>query len=278
MDEERCVDSCAGKLIRSNHRLMATYVQLMPAMVQKRMEELETKAAELAKAEEAQAVGAGGPESTQMSAPSPAPLEVPPSRDSTSIGDVNGTPSDALPLLLSEASGTAPDPSALTLPVAEVPVLNGPAVNGDVVNITPVLNLPLTVKPEPPGPVGLPPGIAESLDIKQPAITVIDGQNTPISSLPVANTPLQPSSVSVSDDNGLVNLQPSLPSAPLIIPAPTLSVPPPLVESSASVSDLINSPSTAPVPPTVAIDMGSNNANLNKSSQGTSASVSDSQS
>ncbi|KAM8900569.1 mitochondrial import inner membrane translocase subunit Tim10 B [Spinachia spinachia] len=44
MDEERCVDSCAGKLIRSNHRLMATYVQLMPRMVQRRMEEMESKA------------------------------------------------------------------------------------------------------------------------------------------------------------------------------------------------------------------------------------------
>ncbi|XP_058483579.1 mitochondrial import inner membrane translocase subunit Tim10 B [Solea solea] len=53
MDEERCVDSCAGKLIRSNHRLMATYVQLMPRMVQRRMEEMESKAAEMAKATEA---------------------------------------------------------------------------------------------------------------------------------------------------------------------------------------------------------------------------------
>uniref|UniRef100_A0A8C4H752 Translocase of inner mitochondrial membrane 10 homolog B (yeast) n=1 Tax=Dicentrarchus labrax TaxID=13489 RepID=A0A8C4H752_DICLA len=50
---ERCVDSCAGKLIRSNHRLMGTYVQLMPRMVQRRMEEMESKAAENAKAAEA---------------------------------------------------------------------------------------------------------------------------------------------------------------------------------------------------------------------------------
>lgn len=53
MDEERCVDSCAGKLIRSNHRLMGTYVKLMPAMVQRRMEEMESKAAEAAKMAEA---------------------------------------------------------------------------------------------------------------------------------------------------------------------------------------------------------------------------------
>lgn len=64
MDEERCVDNCAGKLIRSNHRLMATYVQLMPRMVQRRMEELESKAAENAKLEaEAAAAANVGPES-----------------------------------------------------------------------------------------------------------------------------------------------------------------------------------------------------------------------
>lgn len=62
MDEERCVDSCAGKLIRSNHRLMATYVQLMPRMVQRRMEEMESKAAENAKLEAA-AEASVGPES-----------------------------------------------------------------------------------------------------------------------------------------------------------------------------------------------------------------------
>uniref|UniRef100_A0A3Q3VYR3 Mitochondrial import inner membrane translocase subunit Tim10 B n=1 Tax=Mola mola TaxID=94237 RepID=A0A3Q3VYR3_MOLML len=49
---ERCVDSCAGKLIRANHRVMGTYVQLMPRMVQRRMEEMESKAAESAKAAE----------------------------------------------------------------------------------------------------------------------------------------------------------------------------------------------------------------------------------
>ncbi|XP_051972557.1 mitochondrial import inner membrane translocase subunit Tim10 B-like [Xyrauchen texanus] len=48
MDEEYCVDNCAGKLIRTNHRLMGMYVQLMPAMVQKRMQEMESKAAEVA--------------------------------------------------------------------------------------------------------------------------------------------------------------------------------------------------------------------------------------
>lgn len=49
------MDNCAGKLIRSNHRLMGTYVQLMPRMVQRRMEEMESKAAENAKAAEAAA-------------------------------------------------------------------------------------------------------------------------------------------------------------------------------------------------------------------------------
>uniref|UniRef100_A0A3P9CUN6 Translocase of inner mitochondrial membrane 10 homolog B (yeast) n=1 Tax=Maylandia zebra TaxID=106582 RepID=A0A3P9CUN6_9CICH len=78
MDEERCVDNCAGKLIRSNHRLMGTYVQLMPRMVQRRMEELESKAAENAK-EEAASGAAGTEISATHHAPntsSPLPAEL----------------------------------------------------------------------------------------------------------------------------------------------------------------------------------------------------------
>ena len=40
------MDNCAGKLIRANNRLMGTYVQLMPKMVQKRMDEMQSKVAE----------------------------------------------------------------------------------------------------------------------------------------------------------------------------------------------------------------------------------------
>ncbi|KAI2659833.1 Mitochondrial import inner membrane translocase subunit Tim10 B [Labeo rohita] len=75
MDEERCADSCAGKLIRTNHRLMGTYVQLMPAMVQKRMQEMESKAAEVAKAEAAAQGGAPALEnlSTAITTTTPMP-------------------------------------------------------------------------------------------------------------------------------------------------------------------------------------------------------------
>uniref|UniRef100_A0A7N5JXJ4 Translocase of inner mitochondrial membrane 10B n=1 Tax=Ailuropoda melanoleuca TaxID=9646 RepID=A0A7N5JXJ4_AILME len=38
---EACLHSCAGKLIHSNHRLMAAYVQLMPALVQRRIADYE---------------------------------------------------------------------------------------------------------------------------------------------------------------------------------------------------------------------------------------------
>ncbi|KAF3706562.1 Mitochondrial import inner membrane translocase subunit Tim10 B [Channa argus] len=67
MDEERCVDNCAGKLIRSNHRLMGTYVQLMPRMVQRRMEEMESKAAANAKAAEDAASASAGSPATEAS-------------------------------------------------------------------------------------------------------------------------------------------------------------------------------------------------------------------
>ncbi|XP_069748405.1 mitochondrial import inner membrane translocase subunit Tim10 B [Narcine bancroftii] len=45
--EENCINSCAGKLICTNHRLMNAYVHLMPSIVQKRMADYEKKAAEV---------------------------------------------------------------------------------------------------------------------------------------------------------------------------------------------------------------------------------------
>ncbi|NXD74411.1 T10B translocase, partial [Eolophus roseicapillus] len=35
--EESCLDSCASKLVHSNHRLMRSYVALMPGILQRRM-------------------------------------------------------------------------------------------------------------------------------------------------------------------------------------------------------------------------------------------------
>ncbi|XP_059394809.1 mitochondrial import inner membrane translocase subunit Tim10 B-like [Carassius carassius] len=89
MDEERCADSCAGKLIRTNHRLMGTYVQLMPAMVQKRMQEMESKAAEMAKAEAAAQGGASSLEN-----PSTAITATTPMLESPEILSVSNNPSD----------------------------------------------------------------------------------------------------------------------------------------------------------------------------------------
>ncbi|XP_054829479.1 mitochondrial import inner membrane translocase subunit Tim10 B [Eublepharis macularius] len=43
--EEACLEGCAGKLVRSNHRLMAAYVRLMPALVQRRLSDFEAAAA-----------------------------------------------------------------------------------------------------------------------------------------------------------------------------------------------------------------------------------------
>ncbi|XP_062983388.1 mitochondrial import inner membrane translocase subunit Tim10 B [Elgaria multicarinata webbii] len=52
-DEELCLDSCAGKLVRSNHRLMSAYVQLMPSLVQRRISDYEAAAAAGQAAQEA---------------------------------------------------------------------------------------------------------------------------------------------------------------------------------------------------------------------------------
>ncbi|XP_011610009.1 mitochondrial import inner membrane translocase subunit Tim10 B [Takifugu rubripes] len=92
MDEERCVDNCAGKLIRSNHRLMGTYVQLMPRMVQRRMEEMESKAAENAKAAEALASSSAQASPVAQSyGTSPSPLEEPPLLTASVTDDARGS-------------------------------------------------------------------------------------------------------------------------------------------------------------------------------------------
>ncbi|XP_022618356.1 mitochondrial import inner membrane translocase subunit Tim10 B [Seriola dumerili] len=111
MDEERCVDSCAGKLIRSNHRLMGTYVQLMPRMVQRRMEEMESKAAENAKAAEAATSASIGPPAAEAPPASPSPF--------------TSSPSPQIPALLTpiatdvgpEAHGSVLKPAGLDIPV-----------------------------------------------------------------------------------------------------------------------------------------------------------------
>lgn len=86
------MDNCAGKLIRSNHRLMGTYVQLMPRMVQRRMEEMESKAAENAKAAEALALSsAQASPVSQSPITAPSPLQEPPLTPSVSE-DAPGAP------------------------------------------------------------------------------------------------------------------------------------------------------------------------------------------
>lgn len=89
--QERCVDNCAGKLIRANHRLMGTYVQLMPRMVQRRMEEMESKAAENAKAAEALALSsAQASPVSQSHITSPSPLQEPPLLTTSVTDDAPG--------------------------------------------------------------------------------------------------------------------------------------------------------------------------------------------
>ncbi|XP_077098830.1 mitochondrial import inner membrane translocase subunit Tim10 B [Siphateles boraxobius] len=104
MDEERCVDSCAGKLIRTNHRLMGTYVQLMPVMVQKRMQEMESKAAEVAKAEAAAALENPSTAITDTSTESPSALEIP-----ATSSPVLGIPSTTTPMLESPQIHSSPN-------------------------------------------------------------------------------------------------------------------------------------------------------------------------
>ncbi|XP_041522300.1 mitochondrial import inner membrane translocase subunit Tim10 B isoform X2 [Microtus oregoni] len=56
---EACLHSCAGKLIHSNHRLMAAYMQLMPALVQRRIADYEAASAVSGPAEQPRDSAAG---------------------------------------------------------------------------------------------------------------------------------------------------------------------------------------------------------------------------
>lgn len=181
MDEERCVDSCAGKLIRSNHRLMGTYVQLMPRMVQRRMEEMESKAAENAKAAEAAAAAAAasaavGPtvtdtsQASQPTTPSiPTPHETPLLPPSvTDIGpEVHGSvlkpAGSEIPVELDLSAATQVKLSAATLLTPATETLNpselntagsGPSYTADFPQLPPVgsqiesgSSVPVSVEP-----------------------------------------------------------------------------------------------------------------------------------
>ncbi|XP_029303251.1 mitochondrial import inner membrane translocase subunit Tim10 B [Cottoperca gobio] len=118
MDEERCVDSCAGKLIRSNHRLMNTYVQLMPRMVQRRMEEMESKAAENATAAEAAAAAAAyvEPPATEASPASQTPITLSPPPEVPSLLDQPFT-SMTIDDVGTGAHGSVLKPAGLDFPV-----------------------------------------------------------------------------------------------------------------------------------------------------------------
>lgn len=116
MDEEKCVDRCAGKLIRTNHRLMGTYVQLMPRMVQRRMEEMESKAAESAKAAEAAASAHVTPPAAEASPASQTPVGFSQPPPVAPLSDQPFTPmtiDDAGP----EARGSVLKPVGLSIPV-----------------------------------------------------------------------------------------------------------------------------------------------------------------
>ncbi|NXT87645.1 T10B translocase, partial [Anhinga rufa] len=65
--QERCLDSCAAKLVHSNHRLMSAYVALMPSIMQRRISDYEASAAP-ASQDSAQAGSAGPPASPDLPA------------------------------------------------------------------------------------------------------------------------------------------------------------------------------------------------------------------
>ncbi|XP_060941488.1 mitochondrial import inner membrane translocase subunit Tim10 B [Limanda limanda] len=140
MDEERCLDSCAGKLIRSNHRMMGAYVQLMPRMMQRRMDEMETKAAENIKAAEAAAASSLELPAVSLELPA-ASLELPAAEVSSSsqIPVATSLPPQ-IPALLPplatdvglEAQGSVMKPSGYDIPFELDAALSKPTAATEV--------------------------------------------------------------------------------------------------------------------------------------------------
>lgn len=80
--QETCLESCAGKLVHSNHRLMRAYVALMPSLVQRRASDYEASAAQASQISATEGpvaattpalLGAGGPGTAPDSLAAPGP-------------------------------------------------------------------------------------------------------------------------------------------------------------------------------------------------------------
>eukprot|EP00075_Anas_platyrhynchos_P032610 XP_027321863.1 mitochondrial import inner membrane translocase subunit Tim10 B [Anas platyrhynchos] len=72
--EELCLERCAGKLVRCNHRLLSAYVALMPSIAQRRAADYEASAA---RAQEAPAAPAA-PDASPGASPDASPGASPP--------------------------------------------------------------------------------------------------------------------------------------------------------------------------------------------------------
>ncbi|XP_035288049.1 mitochondrial import inner membrane translocase subunit Tim10 B [Anguilla anguilla] len=246
MDEERCVDSCAGKLIRSNHRLMGTYVQLMPGIVQRRLEEMEAKAGEMAKSAEAGA--AVETVSTATAAlPEGTVAESPSAFASTSVGLVGEIPpitappaggvTDITPVIAPPTGGLTVDiPSVIAPPgggaTVDIPSIIAPPTGGLTVDIPSVIappsggatvDIPSIIAPPTGGVmVDIPPVLAPP--------TALETVQLPPT---LSQAPGEPAAVAVPAFSAkpwlseTLNTLPGLATAPPPIPPPeTLPLPP----------------------------------------------------
>ncbi|XP_016381503.1 mitochondrial import inner membrane translocase subunit Tim10 B-like [Sinocyclocheilus rhinocerous] len=164
MDEERCVDNCAGKLIRTNHSLMGTYVQLMPAMVQKRMQEMESKAAEVAKAEAAAQGSSSALENLSTAIPTTTTM-----LESPQIPSTPNNPSDIKTSLATNVSAFGQTQSLLDVPTVpnNAQTFTNESLEG-VVAPSPVISTSTSVPKVDGGPVL---SAVEKLNLKPSSVT-----------------------------------------------------------------------------------------------------------
>ncbi|KAM9203818.1 mitochondrial import inner membrane translocase subunit Tim10 B [Mergus octosetaceus] len=93
--EELCLDRCAGKLVRCNHRLMTAYVALMPSIAQRRAADYEASAARAQEAPAAPAAPDATPDAAPGASPDASPGASPPALAAAAGGGASPGPAGA---------------------------------------------------------------------------------------------------------------------------------------------------------------------------------------
>lgn len=210
------MDSCAGKLIRSNHRLMSTYVQLMPRMVQRRMEEME-KAAENVKAAEVAASASAAPPATEALPESQSPII---SSSSSQIPPLTDVTPEAFGSALQTAGSDIPGGLDAVMPASMAETEVKLSAAAPITPVTEAVNLPVLNEAgnglSNTGGFPLPPIAGVQIDSGIPAPVFVPSEPTPVSVEMPVSTVAAPT-VSLSSESKPLSGQ----ERPPVVPPPS---------------------------------------------------------